>query len=77
MFVLGISAVKCRYHANFEERFGNKKLDEISSFDIDSLIIELKKNKRAPKGIKNVIELLNRLYNFAVKRGIYNKNKAS
>lgn len=59
------------YNANLKARFGDEKLNNITTDDIDHFIKELTHKKRAPKGIRNVIGLLSRLYNHASKRGQY------
>jgi integrase len=65
------------YRKHLEPRFGSKALDSISSFDIEKMKSELKKNLNAhgkpyqPATIKHQLVLLRRLYNVARKWGIY------
>ncbi|MGA8141173.1 MAG: tyrosine-type recombinase/integrase [Desulfobaccales bacterium] len=59
------------YRKHLEPRFGNKRLDDISPFDIEKLKLELKQgvnkngNPYAPATIKHQLVLLNRLLNWA------------
>jgi len=59
------------YNANIKEPFGRKELDKISSSDIRKLVLDLENKNRAPKYIKNIIALVNRLYNFALEEELY------
>ncbi len=68
-----------RYKTHIQPRFGKKQLDSINEMSIQKLIMDMKKNKSArgepysAKTIKNTIELLSRLFNFAIKQRIYSK----
>jgi integrase len=68
---------KYHYHKHLEPSFGNKQLDQISPFDIEKLILQMKKGKSvrnrayAPATIKHQIVLLSRLYSLAIQWGIY------
>jgi len=65
------------YRKHLEPRFGNKKLDEISTLDIERVKLDLKRgtNRRgkpyAPATIKHQLVILRRLYNLARKWDMY------
>ena len=65
------------YQAILKERFGDKPLDKISVMDVQRLVVDMRKtiNVRAvpycAKSIKNVVELLSRLFNFAIKQDLW------
>jgi len=66
-----------RYRKHISPRFGTVPLDKISSFEIERMIIELKKSSRrqgkvyANKSIHHCVELVRRLYNAAINWGLY------
>ena len=60
-----------RYNSNIKKRLGDKRLDVISQMNISKLMLDLKQEGKAPKGIRDIIELINRLYNYAKKQGLY------
>jgi integrase len=65
------------YKGHIEPRFGNKRLDSISSFDVEKMKSELRKEKSdrkkpfAKATIKHQLVLLKRLYNVARKWTLY------
>lgn len=65
------------YKKHIEPNFSNKRLDQISPFDIEKFIVNMKKNKSArgkvysPTTINHQVALLSRLYSIAFKWGIY------
>ena len=68
---------ECNFKKHLKPVFGNKPLDKITPFDIEKLIITMKKglskNKKpyAPATIKHQIVLLSRLYGIAEQWGMY------
>lgn len=56
-----------RYHAYIEAPFGGKEPKEIVPLDVDRLRIKLQKTLR-PATVKNALEVLQRICNFAVKK---------
>ena len=68
---------RSRYNTMLKERFGNKALDKIGVMDIQRLVVDMRKtvNMRgvpySAKSIKNVVELLSRLFNFAIKQDLW------
>jgi len=66
------------YHKHIEPDFSSKRLDQISPFDIEKLMIKMKKSKSsrgtpyAPATIKHQIVLFSRLYSLASRWGMYN-----
>lgn len=65
------------YRKHLEPRFGNKRLDSISSLDVERMKLELRKgvSKRGKPysmaTIRHQLVLLNRLYNLAKRWGLY------
>ncbi len=65
------------YRAHIQPRLGNKRLDQISPFDLEKLRIELQKsvNNRGkpfrPATIKHVLVVIRRLFNLAIAWGLY------
>jgi len=65
------------YNKNLKDKFGNKTFDSISPFDIEKLVLSLKKRKNkqgkplAPATIKHQLVLLNRIFNIAEQWGVY------
>lgn len=68
-----------RYEKHLKPVFGETRLDVISPFAIEKLILSLKKGENgrggnyAPATIKQVVILLSRLYSIADKWGIYSE----
>ncbi len=66
------------YRKHLEPRFGKKRLDTISSLEVEKMKLELKKGTSkqgkpySQATIKHQVVLLNRLYNLARRWGIYN-----
>jgi len=56
-----------RYQKHIQTLFGGKEPNSLSTFDIDRLRIKLLKD-HSPGTVKNVMELLQRLVNFGVKK---------
>jgi integrase len=67
-----------RYNQFVKERFGKKRLDQITPFSIEKFKSELKKKKNrldrpyATDTINQHIYIIRRLFNFAIKRGWFN-----
>ncbi len=65
------------YRKHLEPRFGEKPLDQITPFDIEKLIISMKKGKNArgtayaPATIKHQLVLLSRLFTLAAQWNMY------
>ena len=68
---------KYNYETHLEPRFGKKALDAITSFDIERMRLELKRNPNrqgrpyTQATIKHQIVLLKRLYNLAKRWGMF------
>jgi integrase len=78
---------KGRWKLHVNPTFKNKKMDQVTSLDITNLILKMKKYKvkftkngrvvellpggPAPATKKQVLVLIKRVYNWAIKRGIY------
>lgn len=66
-----------RYNGLIKPRFGSKPLDNISPLDIQRLINDMRKTntKRGkpytPKSVKNTVELVGRLFNYAKRMDMY------
>jgi len=75
--VKGFSKDANRYDTQLKNRFANKTLDLISPFDLEKMVMEMKKTTTirggtySPKTIHNAVELLNRLFNYAHRMRIY------
>jgi len=71
------SKEKNRYDTLIKDRLGKKKLEAITVLDIQKLIVDMKKSKNrfgrpySNKTIRNTTELISRLFNFALKHGMY------
>jgi integrase len=65
----GMSVYRAIYNAHLRRSFGGKQPDEISAFDLDRLKLDEMKGK-SPKSIANALELLRRIINFGVRRGL-------
>lgn len=59
---------KSRYK-NSLEQFENKRLDEISAFDLEKLKLSMRKDKYSEQSIKHVLSLYRRIFNYAVSHG--------
>ncbi len=65
------------YKAHIQPKFGSKRLDNITPFDLEKLRIELHKTKTRrgdyfkPATIKHILIIIRRLYNLAIKWGMY------
>jgi integrase len=62
---------KNRYELHLKERFGNKRLNEISSFDLERMKSELQKDGYSPKTISHVLGLFRSMLNRARDWGMY------
>lgn len=60
---------KNRFENYLEPVFGDRTPDEIITLDVDRVRVKMLKSK-APQTVKNTLELLRRLINFGVKRGL-------
>ncbi len=58
-----------RFSYHIAAKFGNKEPSEIAPLDIDRLRINLLKDRK-PATVKNILELLRRIVNFGIKRGL-------
>lgn len=69
-----------RYNKHLKEIFENKIADDITTQDINNLILSIKiKGKDdgteyAPQTIKHILLLIKRVFNYAINNGIINKN---
>lgn len=65
------------YKKHLEQRFGSKRLDSISPFDVEKLMVAMRKGKSkrgtpySPTTIRHVVVLLGRFYSIAEIWGIY------
>jgi integrase/DNA-directed RNA polymerase subunit RPC12/RpoP len=68
---------KNRYDYLLYPRFGKKTLDKITVLDVQKLITDMRNTKTykgtpySAKTINNAVELLSRLFNFAINQGLY------
>jgi len=60
-----------RYRCYFRDPLGGKSLDAITPMDIQKIVVDLRKSGKAPKTIRNALELIGRLFNFAKRMGLY------
>lgn len=60
-----------RYNRHLASRFDNKRLDEISPFDLERLRSELLREGLAPATAKHVLVLIRQMYNRAWAWGLY------
>ncbi len=66
-----------RYNKTLRDRFGSKPLKAIAPFHIEKMMIELKGTETryhqpySPKAIKNIVDQLGLLFNYAHRLGIY------
>jgi len=62
---------KRRYDFHLSQRFDDKRLDEISSFDLERLKADLSKKKLAPATVKHCLVIVRQIYNKAMAWGLY------
>jgi integrase len=60
-----------RYNNHIRERFGNKRLNEISAFDLERFKSELLKEGLAPATVKHCLVLIRQVYNKAFTWNLY------
>lgn len=60
-----------RWNCHLKDRFENKRLNEISSFDLEKLKTDLSKKGLSPASIKHCLVLMRQLYNKAIAWGLY------
>lgn len=65
----GMSVYRAIYNAHLNDSFGARDPASITAFDLDRLKLEGMRG-RAPKTIANALELLRRIVNFGVRRGL-------
>ena len=65
----GMSVYRAIYNAHLRGPFGEKEPSAITAFELDRLRLEGMRG-RSPKTIANAFELLRRIINFGVKRGL-------
>jgi integrase len=63
----GIATDESRFDLHLKDPFGSKEPKDLSPLDIDRLRIKLFKS-HAPQTVKNTLELLRRIINFAIKK---------
>jgi len=59
-----------RYRVYLKPRWGNKRLSKITPYEVEKLITDLKDSLK-PQTIKHIIQLLNRIFNLAIKWELY------
>jgi integrase len=67
--IKGLKIDRCRYDKFLQSPFGRKEPSAIAQIDVHRLRIALLKTL-TPKTVKNVLELLERVINFGVKKGL-------
>lgn len=60
-----------RWNCHLKDRFENKRLNEISSLDLERLKTDLSKKALSPASIKHCLVLIRQLYNKAIVWGLY------
>lgn len=65
----GMSVYRAIFNAHLSRPFGSMQPAEISPFDLDRLKLDEMKG-RSPKSIANALELLRRIINFGIRRGL-------
>ncbi|MBK5225436.1 MAG: hypothetical protein JJD96_02550 [Thermoleophilia bacterium] len=65
----GMSVYRAIFNAHLSRSFGGMQPAEISPFDLDRLKLDEMKG-RSPKSIANALELLRRIINFGIRRGL-------
>jgi integrase len=59
------------YNNHLAERFDNKRLNEISTFDLEKMKSDLLKEKMAPASVKHCLVLFRQMFNKALVWGMY------
>lgn len=62
---------KSRYENHLKPRFDDKRLDEISLFDLERMKSEMSKAGYTPKTISHCLALIRAMYNYATDRNLY------
>ena len=62
---------KRRYHTHLAKPFDHKRMDEISSFDLERLKADLSKKGLAPATVKHCLVIVRQIYNKAAVWGTY------
>jgi hypothetical protein len=62
---------KSRYENHLQDRFDNKRLDEICLLDLERMKSEMGKSGLAPKTIAHCLGLIRAMYNWAIDRNFY------
>lgn len=65
----GVLTDEYRYGKHLKDRFGDKEPDEILQMEVDRLRITLGKTRK-PQTVKHVLNLLDRIINYGVKKGL-------
>ncbi len=60
-----------RYQVHLKDRFENRRLNEISSFDLERTKIELIKEGLSPASVRHCLVLVRQIYNKAITWGMY------
>jgi integrase len=60
-----------RYNNHIKLQFGNKRLNEISSFHLERLKSDLLKKDLAPATVKHILVIIRQIYNKAIAWGLY------
>ena len=60
-----------RYQKHLQDHFGDKRLNEISSFDLERLKADLSKEGLSPASVKHCLILIRQIYNKAITWGMY------
>ncbi|MCK9275221.1 MAG: site-specific integrase [Syntrophales bacterium] len=60
-----------RWNCHIKERFENKRLDEISSFDLEKFKADLTSKELSPSSVKHCLVLIRQMYNKAISWGLY------
>jgi integrase len=66
-----VTVDKSRYENHLKARFDNKRLDEISPFDLERMKSEMAKSGIAPKTISHCLGLLRAMYNKSIEWNLY------
>lgn len=65
---------KSRYENHLKHRFGNKRLDEISIFDLEKTKLEMSKADYSPKTISHCLGLIRAMFNKAIDWNLFSGN---
>ena len=60
-----------RYQKHLQDHFGDKRLNEVSSFDLERLKSDLTKEGLSPASVKQCLILIRQIYNKAITWGMY------